>query len=214
MKATIMKKEKTGMDYLGFALYAFGGLGMEILLMMLETNLWGISSSEWTILQNVIHWTIICIIWGGFAFFLFQQIPKQSSEIKTANMAAAGLIVAASIIYTSFLWKGFKPVIEFKNNGIIKFAAQYVYYVFESMLILLIIVFGQMSFEKMVRRKIQIPAGGILLALTWGLIHIVTQGIDTGIYACVQACLFGIVYLLLDKNIVISYVAIAFMFML
>lgn len=214
MKATIMKKEKTSMDYLGFALYAFGGLGMEILLMMLETNLWGISSSEWTILQNVIHWTIICIIWGGFAFFLFQQIPKQSSEIKTANMAAAGLIVAASIIYTSFLWKGFKPVIEFKNNGIIKFAAQYVYYVFESMLILLIIVFGQMSFEKMVRRKIQIPAGGILLALTWGLIHIVTQGIDTGIYACVQACLFGIVYLLLDKNIVISYVAIAFMFML
>lgn len=214
MKATIMKKEKTYMDYLGFALYAFGGLGIEILLMMLETNLWGTSSGEWTILQNVIHWTVICMIWGGFAFFLFQQIPKQSSEIQIVNMAAAGMIMIVSVTYTSLMWKGFKPAIEFKNNGIIKFAAQYVYYAFESMLILLIIVFGQMSFEKLVGRKTQIPAGGILLALTWGLIHIVTQGIETGIYACVQACLYGIVYLLLDKNIIISYVAIAFMFML
>ena len=38
MKTTIQKKENTVMDYLGFVLYAFGGLGIEILLLMLETN--------------------------------------------------------------------------------------------------------------------------------------------------------------------------------
>lgn len=30
-------KEKTSMDYLVYALYAFGGLGVEIMLMMIET---------------------------------------------------------------------------------------------------------------------------------------------------------------------------------
>lgn len=30
-----LKKENTAMDYLGNALYAFGGLGIEILLMMI-----------------------------------------------------------------------------------------------------------------------------------------------------------------------------------
>lgn len=68
METTILKKENTIMDYLGYALYAFGGLGIEILLMMLETNLWGISSSQWTIVQNVMHWTVTCLIWGYLAF--------------------------------------------------------------------------------------------------------------------------------------------------
>lgn len=30
MKSNVLKKEYTAMDYLGYALYAFGGLGLEI----------------------------------------------------------------------------------------------------------------------------------------------------------------------------------------
>lgn len=202
------------MDYLGYALYAFGGLGIEILLMMFEINLWGISNNQWTISQNLIHWTVTCLIWGVLAFLLLNQIPKQRPKIKKVNVGAAGLIILVSIIYTTFVWNGVKPIIEFTNNGLIKFVVQYVYYACESILILLIIVFGQMFFEKMVGRKSHLPAGSIILALTWGLIHILTQGISTGVYACIQACLFGFVYLALNKRIAISYVAIAFMFML
>lgn len=47
MESTIFKKENIAMDYPGYALYAFGGLGIEILLMTLETNLWGISNNQW-----------------------------------------------------------------------------------------------------------------------------------------------------------------------
>ena len=214
MKATILKKENTPMDYLGFALYAFGGLGIEILLLMLETNLWGISSSKWTTLQNVIHWSATCVIWGILAFVLLKQIPEQHSKIKPLNIAIVSLIILISVACTSFVWHGFKPVIEFTNNGLIKFIIQYVYYAFESMLILLIIIFGQIFFEKSVGKTTNIPAGSIILALTWGLIHILTKGIATGIYVCIQACLFGFVYLALNRSVTISYVAITLMFML
>lgn len=214
MKTTIQKKENTVMDYLGFVLYAFGGLGIEILLLMLETNLWGISSSKWTILQSVIHWSATCVIWGVLAFLLLKQIPKQYSKIRPINMVVVSFIMLVSMVYTSFVWHGFKPIIEFTNNGLIKFVIQYIYYAFESMLILLIIIFGQMFFEKIVGKKTYIPAGSIILALTWGLSHILTQGIDTGIYACIQACLFGFAYLALNRRVTISYVVITLMFML
>lgn len=214
METTVIKKENTIMDYLGYALYAFGGLGIEILLMMLETNLWGISSSKWTILQNVIHWSATCVIWGVLAFLLLKQVPKQHSKIRPINIAVVSLIIFVSIVYTSFVWNGFKPIVEFVNNGFIKFIFQYIYYAFESILILLIIIFGQMLFEKFMGRKTNLPAGSIILALTWGLIHILTQGTGTGIYACIQSCLFGLVYLALNRSIATSYLAITLMFML
>lgn len=214
MKTTTLKKENTIIDYLGYALYAFGGLGIEILLMMLETNFWGISNSQWSITQNIIHWTVTCLIWGVLAFLLLKQVPKQHSKIRKLNIGIASIIILVAIVYTTLVWNGFKPFIEFSNNGLIKFVIQYVYYACESMLILLIIVFGQMFFEKIVGRKSNLPAGSIILAFTWGFIHILTQGLSTGIYACIQACLFGFVYLALDRSIAISYVAIALMFML
>lgn len=214
MKTAILKKENKIMDYLGYTLYAFGGLGIEILLMMLETNLWETSNNQWTISQNITHWTITCLIWGVLAFLLLKQVPKRRSKIKKLNVYITSIIVLVAICYTTFVWNGFKPFIEFSNNGLVKFIIQYVYYACESMLILLIIVFGQMFFEKIVGRKSNFPAGSIILVLTWGLIHILTQGLSTGIYASIQACLYGIVYLTLDRNFIFSYMAIALMFML
>lgn len=214
MKTTVLKKETTAMNDLGFAIDAFGALGAEILLMMLETALWGISGSKWTTLQSAVHWSLTCVLWGVSAFLLQRHIPRQRPEIKPLNLAAASLIMLASVLYTSFVWNGFKPAAELANIGLTKFVLQYLYYAFESMLILLIILFGQSAFEKLVNRRTNIPAGGVLLALTWGLVHILTQGFDTGVYSCLQACLFGLVYLALNKGILISYVAIALMFML
>ncbi|MEG2145054.1 MAG: hypothetical protein RRY06_00300, partial [Lachnospiraceae bacterium] len=59
-----------------------------------------------------------------------------------------------------------------------------------------------------------IPFGGIILAVTWGLVHIFTQGASTGIYAVIQALLYGSVYMVFNKNYKITYIAIALMFML
>lgn len=195
-------KESTAMDYLGYALYAFGGLGIEILFMMVETNLWGLSNNKWTIHQNMIHWGITCIVWGIFSIILLKKSIKIHIDVKDINWFGVSALVLCSIMYTSYVWEGFKPIIEFSNNGVIKFAVQYIYYAFESMLILLIIAHGQKAFETLLKRSVSLPIGGILLAITCGLIHVFTQGIYTGIYTCIQSILFGIVYLLLNKDIV------------
>lgn len=213
MKANILKKEDTAMDYLGYALYAFGGLGLEILLVMLETSVWGVQRGNWTITQHVIHWSITCLIWGVSGYILMKQPLKIRSEINKTNWYIAGAIIIISIIYTSISWGGFKPAIEFSNNGIVKFVVQYIYYAFESLLILLIIAHGQKAFEKCLKNTKHIPFGALLLAMTWGIIHILTQGMATGIYACVQSLLFGSIYLVLNKDIRFSYIAITLMFM-
>lgn len=213
MKANILKKEDTAMDYLGYALYAFGGLGLEILLVMLETSVWGVQRGIWTITQHVIHWSITCLIWGVAGYVLMKQPLKIHADIKKTNWYMAGVIIIISIIYTSISWDGFKPAIELSNNGIVKFVVQYIYYAFESLLILLIIAHGQKAFEKWFKNTKHIPFGALLLAMTWGLIHILTQGMATGIYACIQSLLFGSIYLVLNKDIRFSYIAITFMFM-
>lgn len=213
MKSNVLKKEYTAMDYLGYALYAFGGLGLEILLVMLESNFWGAQRGSWTITQHVMHWSITCLVWGGFGYVLMKKPIIIRSEIKKTNWYIASGIIIASILYTSISWNGFKPVIELYNNGIVKFVAQYIYYAFESLLILLIIAHGQRAFEKWFN-NIKIPYGALLLTMTWGMIHIMTQGMATGFYTCIQSLLFGSIYLVLNKDIKYSYIAIAFMFML
>lgn len=213
MKADILRKENTAMDYLGYALYAFGGLGLEILLLMIETSFWGVPSGSWTIKQHVIHWSITCLIWGVSGYTLMKQSIKIRSKINKVNWFMAGAIIVISIVYTSITWNGFKPAIELSNNGIVKFIVQYIYYAVESLLILLIIAHGQMAFEKWFKNMNYIPFGALLLAMTWGIIHILTQGMATGIYACIQSLLFGSIYLILNKDIKYSYLAISFMFM-
>jgi hypothetical protein len=214
MKADIAKKENTAMDYLGYALYAFGGLGLEILIMILETRFWGVQSGSWTITQHVIHWGITCLIWGIVGYALMKQPLIIRSKIKKTNWYMAGAIIIVSIAYTSITWNGFKPAIELYNNGIVKFIVQYIYYAVESLLILLIIAHGQKAFEKWFKNANHFPFGALLLTMTWGMIHILTQGVATGIFTCIQSILFGSIYLVLNKDIKYSYIAIAFMFML
>lgn len=214
MRESKLKRDDTAMDHLGYALYAFGGLGLEILLMMIETNLWGLQNKEWSISQNIIHWGITCAIWGIFTVVLVKKSLRVHSKVKEIQWHIAGVIVIGSILYTSYVWGGFKPAIEFHTNGALKFIVQYLYYAFESMLILLIVAHGQKAFEKFTNNHRNLPVGGLLLALTWGVIHIATQGVETGIYACMQSLLFGTVYVVLKKDITFSYIAIALMFML
>ena len=63
-----MKKE-SGLEYLWLALYAFGGIGLEVILaFVIEPVLYGAQMSEWTVLQNILHWIFTCILWGRLAF--------------------------------------------------------------------------------------------------------------------------------------------------
>jgi hypothetical protein len=208
-----MKKNKT--DSIGYALYAFGGLGLEAILMMIETNVYGQSSGTWSVMKQLTHWIIISFIWGCVGMILAKQLPAlPQRETKTKNLAPAVIIIFASVVYTTIVWKGFKPAIEFSNLGAGRFFTQYVYYAFESLLTALIVAHGQTALENRFGRTKWIPYGGILLAATWGLVHISTQGAATGIFSVVQALLFGSIYMVFERDFKISYIAITLMFML
>lgn len=215
MKETTIQKTSSRSNHMDYALYAFGGLGMELLVMMAETYLYGQAPETWPAQKQIIHWLATCCIWGCFGIALAKQLPAvPKNKITRKKLAATIPAVILSVIYTSLAWKGFKPAIEFSNLGLGKFSAQYIYYAFESLLVMLIIAHGQEAMENRFYNTRYIPFGGIFLAATWGLVHILTQGISTGIFSVIQAMLFGSVYVILNKNHKISYVAIALMFML
>lgn len=213
MKEKTISKTPSAIDSLGYALYAFGGLGMELLLIMAETNFYGCSNEAWSDRQNIIHWLLTCFIWGLLGWLLYKQLPiATKNNIQRPKWIAILILMGICIVSTSLVWNGWKPMIEFTRLGAVKFIIQYLYYAFESLLILLMIAYGQKAFELWFDHS-KVPWGGILLAITWGLIHILTQGSATGLYTVVQSLLYGSIYLLLQKDFKRSYLAIAFLFM-
>lgn len=203
---------KLDTNFINYGLYAFGGLGLEILLLLLETQVWSVMGISETLATQLIHWMFTSILWIGMGIWLYRKLPCIDTKVKHIDIWRMLPIIICSIALTTFCWNGIKPVMEYQHLGFIKFIAQYFYYIWEALLITLMISFGQHMIKEHKRNQ-YIPMGGIFLAITWGLIHILTQGMSTGIYACVQAILYGIVYIGLKKNFTYSYLVILFMFM-
>lgn len=215
-----MREKKIGAtDYLALGLYAFAGFGLEVVLSMVLPSILGVGSSEYTLVHHCIHWVLTCILWGSIALFLIRLARKKYSfdvrELNdvpdTRDWLLAAAVSVIGIVATTVAWGGFKPVEEYK--GIVEFIFQNIYYLFEAGLILLTIAFGQ-KWGEMLLKKVNFPYGGLFLALTWGLIHILLQGTQTGVYAFCMSILYGMVYILLRKNIRYSYLMIALVFIL
>lgn len=215
-----MGEKKVGAsDYLALGLYAFAGFGLEVVLSMFLPSIFGVESSEYTLIHHCIHWVLTCILWGSMALFLIRlskkkyafDIMKLNEMPDSKGWLLAVVVSVIAIIVTTFVWGGFKPVQEY--NGMVKSIFQNIYYLFEAALILLTIAFGQKFGETLLKRG-SLPYGGIFLALTWGLIHILLQGTQTGVYAFFMSILYGTVYILLKKNIRYSYIMIAIIFIL
>ncbi|MEO3944592.1 hypothetical protein [Gorillibacterium sp. CAU 1737] len=207
------KKELTGFDYFSYALYAFGGLGLEILLMMIENQVYG-SSEKWAVSQHLLHWGLTCLLWGRMTFWLVKRLPSEGESVEAKNVWMAAILAILGIAYTSWVWEGFKPYQEFVSLGAVKFAGQSIYYLFEGMLITLIVAFGQKTFEVWFKTRKNIPFGGLLLAFTWGLIHILTQDAATGLFTFVLSILYGLVYLALRRRVKLAYLVITLIFIL
>lgn len=215
----MVEKKVQASDYLALGLYAFAGFGLEVVLSMLLPMILGVKGSEYTLVHHCIHWTLTCILWGAMALLLIKlsrrkyafDVMKLNEKPDSRRWLLAVVVSVVAIIVTTAAWGGFKPVQEYK--GIVSFMFQNIYYLFEAALILLTIAFGQ-KFGETLFHKTSLPYGGLLLALTWGLIHILLQGTMTGVYAVFMSLLYGMVYILLHKNIRYSYVMIAIIFVL
>lgn len=220
-----MNKKGTGTasDFLDLSLLAFAGLGMDILLaFFLEANIYGKDMSKWSDVQNISHSIITSIIWGIISFLIIKKsknkysfdIFEKREKIKIFQWIGILIFAIITFIISYNNWNGFKVLKEFVNLGLLKFVFQYIYYIFEAMIFTLIIVFGQKAFEKWFNKK-NIPYGGFVVSITWGLIHMFTKGsLQAGLIAALVGLFFGIVYLLTNKDTKKTLIILYFMFVL
>ena len=213
---------KKGFIYLAMALLAFVGIGFEVLLAFgIEPALYGAELKDWTVTQNILHWIFTCILWGASAFGVVTLAKKKGDfdifqkgkKVELWKWIVIILIVIGSLVVSYLDWKGFKVVKEFKSNGPLRFVFQYIYYVFEVLLVTLILVFSQKAFEEWFKNP-YIPYGGIIVALTWGIGHFFTKDVMTGIVTMLSGLAFGSVYLLVNRDIKKAYIILWLIFVL
>lgn len=215
-------RKVSGGSYLNLGLYAFAGLGMEALYAyLLEPVLYGKTMENWSGGQTILHWIITCITWGIFAFVLIKKaegkysfdLRRRGESLRLWQWGLCLVFILLAFWESYRAWGGFKVYLEFAGKGPLLFAFQYLYYAFETMLFLLIVVFGQKACEMWFRRA-SIPYGGIICGLTWGLAHIFTKNLATGIAGMVLGFAFGYVYLLVNRDLRKAYVVLFLMFVL
>lgn len=218
-----MEKKVTGWDFFSLGMLAFAGLGLEMIYAyVLEPMIYGATMQEWNSMQSIIHWIITCITWGiiGYLLILTSKRNYGFNLFETANKmtvlqwVAVILCVILTLIASYLSWNGFKVIREFQNKGLLLFIFQYIYYAVETVLFMLIIIFAQKAFEVWFKRK-NIPYGGIICGLTWGLAHIFSKNsILIGVEGLVLGFLLGSAYLLVNRDIKKAYVVLFIMFAL
>lgn len=220
------QKKSKGWDYLAYALYAFGGLGIEVLLAFLvEPMIYGCPMNEWSAMQNICHWVITCICWGCMCFFQVRNSKKEygfnvfesRGKMQLWQWCVVAVIFVLMLVSSYMDWNGFKVLKEFQYHGWLKFIFQYIYYAFEVGLVVLIVVFGQKAFEKWFHKdgQVWIPYGGVVTGLTWGMVHVLTKGsLSTGLLLMLTSIGYGVTYLLVKRDVRKAYVWILLMFVL
>ncbi|MGG5329412.1 hypothetical protein [Enterococcus sp. AZ163] len=121
------------------------------------------------------------------------------------------------IIVSTIGFGGFKPLVEFNgslNRSILALFSRIVYYFAETALIVLTIIFGQEFCERQFSIRTNIPGGRFFLALTWGLMHFLLQGVAGSFYTIFFSIVSGIIFIFFRKNSFISYLVISVAFIL
>ncbi|SDB50536.1 hypothetical protein SAMN02910298_02558 [Pseudobutyrivibrio sp. YE44] len=215
------EKKVTGFDFLWCSLYACAAFMIELILVFIEEKM-GLTYAEFTVSQNITHWLITIALWVVAGILVIRYAKKstgfdiweQRTKLKGWQYVAI-LVSIAVITFAQYLdWGGFKVSLEWQRLGAVKFIFQYIYYLAESFLISLVIIYGQLACEKWFKNE-KIPYGGIILGLTWGLGHILSKGsVLAGIFTGLSGVLFGAAYLFTNRDYRKAYPLIALLFIL
>lgn len=214
---------RNGLNFFCLSLLAFAGFGLEIILaFVLEPFFYGRGLNDFSTAENILHWVMTCLLWAGLSYLLIHIAKKKYAFDIFAFRNSMGLggwliclgLLTVSVVVSVMSWQGIKVVKELMYNGWLKFMFQYIYYFVETGLFLLIIVFGQKAGELWFRER-QVPWGGLLVGLTWGLVHAFTKGdVLVGALSCLSGLMYGVVYLICKKNLYFAYPLIFLMFAL
>lgn len=215
-------KKISGVNYFRLAVLAFASMGLELLLAFaIEPVIYGSPINKWTDLQNIIHWIATCVLWGAVIWYIICSAKnkyefdlfQKGNKMAVWQWVLVVVFVIGSLVLSYLNWNGIKIIKEFLGNGPVKFIFQYIYYFFETMLITLILVFGQNAFETWFHKR-NIPYGGIIVAITWGMVHFFSKDFATGILSVIAGFAFGSVYLLTNRDVRKTYPVLWIMFVL
>lgn len=192
------------------ALIAFLGLCTEILLVYIEQKIYGVDISHFVDNQYIRHWQTTVLSWalvsGAVIMFskrtgwanVFASYPIPS-RLKFALAILLPLVISAAWSIAN----GGPGIVKFyRDHSLSMFIWQYIYYIFEMLLAGLIICFSQKAVDAVFSQPKQFPWGGVVLGLTWGLLHYFTKGsAAVTIIAFVLAIFFGIMFNWLGKDL-------------
>lgn len=213
--------------YLWFSLFAFFAFLLEYFsLFIIEMLIMHMDIWNYTANQRSVHHLIMVFIWivylGFIVFYSRRHYDFPQKRTRTNISAKNGIVAVTCLIVCKVMtfidWHTLKVIGEFQGKSIFQFTAQYMYYILEVGIVLLIVIYGQKAFEVRGKKESSFPFGGIVLAVTWGIFHFVSRGVGievwNGISCIVFSILSGIMYLKLDRNFVYSYIFIAIGYLL
>ena len=214
--------------YLWMSLISFGAFMLELLsIFVVEVPFLHVDIQNYTTHQRNIHCIIMVFMWAFFIGVLllfsskhyhFPARGNKRDKISLKNWIVTLACFIGCKIMTFIDWHTLKFIGEAQNKTVFQFWVQYLYYIFEVMLVLLIIIYGQKALETLLEKESLIPFGGIILAVTWGAIHFVSRGVGleiwNGISTMIFSVLSGVMYLRLNKKCLYSYLFIAIGYLL
>ncbi|MDR2957575.1 MAG: hypothetical protein LBU61_05285 [Coriobacteriales bacterium] len=225
--------DKKARLFLFLTLIAVVLLAAELAVQYVESLVYS-STDIAAIIQNegvyaaLIHWGLTSAVWATGIWLLYLVAkrngfdPLKSQPSVPVFVWLLVLVILVLSVAVSFNDWGarFKPIVEYEymstqfgNQALIAIIGQYIYYLVESAVILTIIALGQKTGELAFKLTF-IPWGGLICALTLGVAHIFTKDLSTGLYSAGFAVVYGIIYLLLRKNVQYTYPVLALMFIL
>lgn len=223
-----MVREVKWTEYLWLSLLSFGAFMLEYLsIFVIEVAFLLMDIKNYTMQQKSIHYIIMVFMWAFFIGVLllfsrkhyhFPEKWNKTDKISLKNWVVTLASFIGCKIITFIDWHTLKIVGEAQGKTIFQFCVQYLYYLFEVMLVLLIIIYGQKAIETLLKKESPIPFGGIILAMTWGAFHFVSRGVGLEIWNGVSTMIFsvlsGVMYLRLNRKCLYSYLFIAMGYLL
>lgn len=214
--------------YLLMSLLSFSSFMLEYFsIFVIEVPLMNADISNYTPYQKSMHCVIMACLWliviaaillYTHKYYDFPTKTNKADKISLKEWIVTLVCLIFCKIITFIDWHTLKVIGEFQEKNLFEFSTQYLYYVFEVGLVLLIIIYGQKAIEALLKRESSIPFGGIILAVTWGAFHFVSRGagfeIWNGISAMIFSVLSGLMYLNLKRKYLYSYLFIAIGYLL
>lgn len=197
-----MNREVKWTNYLWLSLLSFGAFMLEYFsIFVIESILLHIGIWNYTANSKSVHCIIMAFMWAVViaVLLLFSQkylhFPARENKVEKLslkNWIITFVCLIGCKILTFIDWHTLKVVGEVQGKNTYQFCAQYLYYAFEVMLVVLIIICGQKAIETLLKKESPIPFGGIILAVTWGAFHFVSRGVGLEIWNGISTMIFSI----------------------